>query len=65
MKHFPFLHEYKPVAVFHFIDTSYGGKAYSTEVTLMCKCGKMKTESLYNGGWVELKDLLSNYNNEK
>lgn len=51
-------HSYKPVAVHHYYDTSYGDKAQSTNVTLMCSCcGKMKTQSLYASGFLEIEDL--------
>lgn len=57
MKHIPFLHEYKAIAVKHFYDTSYGDRTSSTIVTSLCSCGKLKTISLYGSGFLELKDF--------
>lgn len=57
MKHFPFFHVWKPIAVHHYTDTSYGGNAPSTKIVFLCACGKIKTESFYNAGFLTLEDL--------
>ena len=48
-------HRWVPVAVYHYIDSSYGGRAQCTTLTRHCdKCGKIKTDNLYSAGWLEL-----------
>jgi hypothetical protein len=57
---FHFLHTFKPVAVNHYIDSSFGGEAKSTTVTFMCTtCSKMKTQNLYNSGHLTLEQITS------
>lgn len=53
-----FFHKWVAVAVGHYIDTSFGGNAPSSNVTLKCaKCGKLKSQSLYNAGFLTLEQL--------
>lgn len=53
-------HEYKPVKVWHYSDTSYKLKVGlpSTAVTYHCsKCRKTKIEHLFGAGHLTLADL--------
>jgi len=51
-------HEYTPIAVGHYWDSSYEGQAPSTTVTLRCSCcHKLTTQSLYNSGFLTLKQV--------
>lgn len=55
-----FGHRWKPIAVMHYLDTSFGN-VYgipSTIVTFKCdKCNKIKVENLYASGYLELEDI--------
>jgi len=55
--HIPFFHTWKIINVEHYNDVSWGGKAPSTTVVYKCKCGKIKSHSMYGVGFLTLEDL--------
>lgn len=51
-------HRWYPVHVQHYLDTSYGGKAKSSNVISRCtRCGDLKEKSFYGAGFLDLKAL--------
>lgn len=59
MRHFPFFHNWIPFVVHHFYDVSWGGKTSSTKIIYKCACGKLKTKTIYNCGFLTLEEILS------
>lgn len=52
------LHSFKCVNVSHYVDTSWGDRAYSTCATFLCKtCQKVKTKDFYGAGYLTVIQL--------
>ena len=55
------IHDYHPVAVWHYHDTSNGYRVESTRVTYRCSCCNMPTvKTLYASGFITLEQLKGN-----
>lgn len=52
-------HEWYPVAVMHYRDTSYttSGTPSSTVTSRCLKCGEIKSDNMYGVGYLVLEDL--------
>jgi hypothetical protein len=51
-------HSFKPISVSHYWDTSYDGRAECTTVVSKCSCcHKLTEQSLYNSGFLTLKQV--------
>lgn len=54
-------HKWYPVAVEHYIDTSFKSRSPSSSVTQQCTvCGKIETVSLFSSGFLNIEDLQRN-----
>lgn len=51
-------HHWNLVRVFHYVDSSYGGRAPSSALWLQCsKCGDVKVKHFSGAGHIELTEL--------